>query len=97
MANKIKVACVQNCATPDVNENIETSLRLSREAISAGAQLIATPEYFSGLKTEAGKFLPVAFEEGEHPSSKVWLPRRPTVFEWCMLTNVVVTWFGVVA
>ena len=67
MANKIKVACVQNCATPDVNENIETSLRLSREAISAGAQLIATPEYFSGLKTEDGKFLPVAFEEGEHP------------------------------
>jgi len=62
-----KVACVQNCATQDVQHNIDTSLRIAGAAAADGAQLIATPEYFSGLETKDGLFLPGAYREQEHP------------------------------
>ena len=67
MSKKFVAACVQNNATPDVDLNIETVLRLAREAVQAGAGLICTPEYFSGLRTENGLFHPAAFPEAEHP------------------------------
>jgi deaminated glutathione amidase len=64
----LKVACIQNCASPEVDYNIELCLRLTREAASAGARLIALPEYFSGLRTEGPRIIPVAFRETEHPA-----------------------------
>ena len=67
MSTKFVAACIQNNATPDVDFNIETTLRLAREAAEAGAGLICTPEYFSGLRTENGLFHPAAFAEAEHP------------------------------
>jgi deaminated glutathione amidase len=63
----LKVACIQNCATPDVDHNIEVCLKLTRQASSQGARLIALPEYFSGLRTEGPQIIPVAFRETEHP------------------------------
>ncbi len=67
MTQSFTIACIQNCATPDVHENIETSVRLSRKAAREGASLICTPEYFSGLKGEGAIIHPVAFEEADHP------------------------------
>lgn len=67
MSKKFVAACIQNNATPDVDFNIETTLRLAKDAAEAGAGLICTPEYFSGLRTENGLFLPTAFAEAEHP------------------------------
>jgi deaminated glutathione amidase len=64
---KLKVACLQNCATPEVDHNIKVCLDLTRQAASAGARLIALPEYFSGLRTEGPQIVPVAFRETEHP------------------------------
>lgn len=67
MSSTFKAACIQNCATPDVHENIEITIRLTREAAAAGANLICLPEYFSGLTTDNGKIHPVHFTEDEHP------------------------------
>ena len=67
MSRNFVAACIQNNATPDVDFNVETTLRLAGEAARAGASLICTPEYFSGLRTENGLFLPTAFPETEHP------------------------------
>ena len=67
MSRNFVAACIQNNATPDVDFNVETTLRLARDAAEAGAGLICTPEYFSGLRTESGLFLPTAFPEAEHP------------------------------
>ncbi len=68
MSEKFVAACIQNNATPDVDFNIATTLRLAKEAAEAGADLICTPEYFSGLRTENGLFHPAAFAEAEHPA-----------------------------
>lgn len=67
MYAKYTAACIQNCATPDVYENIRISLDLAARAVAAGANLIATAEYFSGLETKDGTFHPAAFLEEEHP------------------------------
>ncbi len=67
MPKTFTAACVQNNATTDVDFNIETALRLAKRAADAGADLICTPEYFSGLRTENGFFHPAAFPEAEHP------------------------------
>jgi predicted amidohydrolase len=65
---KLTLACIQNCATPEVDRNIELCLKLTRDAAAEGARLIALPEYFSGLRTEGPKIIPVAFRETEHPA-----------------------------
>ena len=67
MSKTFTAACVQNNASTDVDFNIETALRLAKRAADAGADLICTPEYFSGLRTENGFFHPAAFPEAEHP------------------------------
>ncbi len=67
MTTKFKAACVQNCATADVDENIEICTRLTRQAAAEGAKLIALPEYFSGLEVIDRMIHPVAFPEGNHP------------------------------
>ncbi len=67
MAETFIAACIQNSATPDVDENIEVCRDLVRAAAADGATLIATPEYFSGLHTDEGRIIPVAFAEDEHP------------------------------
>ena len=79
---------MQNCATPDVHENIEVSVRLARDAAKMGAQLIATPEYFSGLRTEDGKFLPTAFREEEHPVLPAFSDLARELNVWFLLGSV---------
>ncbi len=56
-------ACIQNSATPDVHHNIARCLELTRAAAAEGARFIALPEYFSGLRTEGPRIIPVAFAE----------------------------------
>ena len=91
MINKVKVACVQNCATPDVNENLETSLRLAHQAAGEGAKLICTPEYFSGLETKDGLFFPAAFKEKNHPVIPAFIEAAKKLDVWFLLGSLGVT------
>lgn len=43
-ANNFTVACVQNCATDDLDANIATLTGLIDEAVSSGADLVCLPE-----------------------------------------------------
>ena len=64
----LKVACIQNSATPDLGADIATCLRLVDRAAGDGAKLVALPEYCVGLDTRDGRLHPVAFPEHEHPA-----------------------------
>jgi len=70
----IKAACIQNCATPDIAHNLERCVRLVRRAAAAGANFIALPEYFSGLRVEGRKIIPVAYPEAGHPAFEAFTP-----------------------
>lgn len=88
MSKKFTVACVQNCATPDVMHNIETSLRLAGAAAADGAELIATPEYFSGLETRGGLFLPGAYPEADHPVLPAFAKAARKLGVWFLLGSI---------
>jgi predicted amidohydrolase len=67
MTETFKAACIQNCATPDVDHDIDVLTHLTGDAAARGATLIALPEYCAGLDTKDGKLFPVAYSESEHP------------------------------
>jgi len=67
MTGIFRVACIQNCATPRVEENTRRALALTRAAAADGASLVCLPEYFSGLETDGARIHPVAYPEVEHP------------------------------
>lgn len=91
MSIKFTAACLQNNATPDVAFNIDVSLRLARQAAGDGATLIATPEYFSGLETKDGRFLPAAFEETDHPVLPAFAEAARELGVWFLLGSLGVT------
>ena len=91
MSEKFVAACVQNNATPDVHENIDTCLKLSREAAAQGADLIATPEYFSGLRTEDALLIPTAFAEEAHPVLPAFQKAAKELKVWFLLGSLGVT------
>jgi predicted amidohydrolase len=67
MVQKFIAACVQNCATPDVEADIAILAKLIERAAAQGAQLIALPEYCAGLDTKDGMLHPFAVPEADHP------------------------------
>ena len=62
-----KFAAIQTVSTPDVGRNLEAAARLVAEAVDAGAQWVALPEYFClmGLRDDAK--LDIAEADGEGP------------------------------
>ena len=91
MSATFKAACIQNCATPDVAENIQTTVALTRDAAKAGASLVCLPEYFSGLETEGGKVHPAAFPEAEHPVIPAFADEARSLGIWVLLGSLGVT------
>ena len=67
MLDKFITACVQNCATPDVEADIAILSKLVDSAASQGAEFIALPEYCAGLDTKDGMLHPFAVPESDHP------------------------------
>ncbi|HYC38591.1 MAG TPA: carbon-nitrogen hydrolase family protein [Usitatibacter sp.] len=54
--NRLRVAVVQSCATPDLQANLADLTKRIREAGQAGAQLIALPEACEFLHPENAEF-----------------------------------------
>lgn len=67
MSNILTVACIQNNATPQWQENLDYCTQQIRLAADAGASFIATAEYFSGLKAFGSHTIPIAFDYENHP------------------------------
>jgi predicted amidohydrolase len=90
MSKRFKAACIQFCAAPEIEQNLETSLRLTRKSAAAGAQLILLPEYFSGIRTEGSQFIPVAFREEEHPALPAFAAAARELGLWILLGSLAV-------
>lgn len=81
-------ACIQNSATSDVDHNIDLASRLIRQAAKDGANFIATAEYFSGLTTKDGLFLPVAFPEVDNPVLMAFCSLAKELNVWLLLGSL---------
>ena len=88
MAETFRAACIQFSARPEIETNLEKSLRLTRQAAAQGAKLVALPEYFSGVSTEGYRVLPVAFREGEHPAIPAFVTAARDLGIWILLGSL---------
>jgi predicted amidohydrolase len=90
MADRFKAACVQFCAAPEIELNLDTSLRLTREAAAAGASLVCLPEYFSGLRIDGGRLIPTAAPEHAHPAIPAFSRAARELGVWILLGSLAV-------
>lgn len=67
MSHLLTVACIQNNASPVLQDNLDYCSQQIQLAANAGASFIATAEYFSGVKNENSLTLPIAFPYQNHP------------------------------
>ena len=62
----INIACLQTRPRPDFQSALDEALSLSKDAVGAGAEFIALPEYCGGLRTEGSAIVPPAAPEETH-------------------------------
>ena len=88
MVQKFIAACVQNCATPDVEADIAILSKLVARAASEGARLVALPEYCAGLDTKEGMLHPFAVPEGDHPVLPAMAALARTHKIWILIGSI---------
>jgi deaminated glutathione amidase len=91
LSRPFRAACIQFTATPEVEPNIDTGLRLTREAFAAGADLVCLPEFFSGVRSDGPRFIPTAFPEGSHPVLDAWRKASRSASRWSLLGSIGIT------
>lgn len=65
-SNGVTVACVQHCASRDVQRNLDTLARLIERAVADGAGLVCLPEYCAAYGMTDGRLTVAAKPEAEH-------------------------------
>lgn len=88
MAERFKIACVQNSAVAEVDRNIAIAGRLTRAAIERGAEIVCLPEYFSGVELKGGLLHPAAFAEDRHPVLQAFCDLAREKRTWLLLGSL---------
>jgi len=83
MERTLNISCLQTRPRARFESALDEAITLAEEAVAAGAQLIALPEYCGGLEIDGSKLIPPARSEDKHPvliglrkfakEKKVWL------------------------
>jgi deaminated glutathione amidase len=88
MIQKFTAACIQNCATPDVEADIAILAKLVDSAAAKGAELIALPEYCAGLDAKNGMLHPFAVPESDHPVLPAMAARAKAHKAWILVGSI---------
>lgn len=76
------VACLQVNASNDMAANIETALRLTREAVKSGAQFVLMPENVVMMEWGREASLAKAHPEHDHPALKAFMALASELKIW---------------
>ena len=87
---KFNIACIQNCASNNLNSTIEDAVALTREANAAGAQLICLPEFFSFLNLDENGLDVAPYPESEHPTLSAFRDLSSELQAWLLLGSIAV-------
>ena len=68
--------------------------RLLDRAVDAGADFVAFPEYFGGVRSDGPTYIPTAFPEAEHPVLAAMRESAKAARLWLLLGSVGVTVAG---
>tara|TARA_Y100001970_G_C14214785_1_gene849004 strand:- start:179 stop:994 length:816 start_codon:yes stop_codon:yes gene_type:complete len=64
------IACIQISPNPDFQTSLDEAIFFGQDAVDAGADVLALPEYCGGLKTEGSLISPPHLPEESHPVLK---------------------------
>ncbi|MFP6743586.1 MAG: carbon-nitrogen hydrolase family protein [Alphaproteobacteria bacterium] len=84
----LKVACIQNTATQDLDENMATSSALVREAAAAGADFITLPEHCSLMEPRRDVLHQHAVPLDEHPTLAKFQALAAEVGRWMLIGSL---------
>ena len=87
---KFNIACIQNCATDNLDQTIQDCEILSREAYDAGADLICLPEFFSFLNLNEEGLDVAPFRESEHPTLASFQELSLKLQVWILLGSIAI-------
>jgi predicted amidohydrolase len=87
---KFNIACIQNCATDNLNQTIQDCEVLSQEAYDAGADLICLPEFFSYLNLNEEGLDVAPFRESEHPTLAAFQELSLKLQVWILLGSIAI-------
>ena len=87
---KFNIACIQNCATDNLDQTIQDCKILSREAYDAGADLICLPEFFSFLNLNKEGLDVAPFRESEHPTLATFQELSLKLQVWILLGSIAI-------
>jgi len=89
--SKFKAACIQFTARPEVEPNLATSLRMTRDAAARGAKLVCLPEFFTGLELVGGNLMPAVVKEEDNPVLPAFKELARELGLWISLGSMGVT------
>ena len=87
---KLKIACIQNCATDDLLANIKDATDLVRQAHDDGAELICSAEFFSYLNLDEQGLDVAPFKEDQHPTLTAFQSLAQELGVWLLLGSIAV-------
>jgi len=88
------VACVQNCASDDLDANLRGVEELVRGAAAAGADLICLPEFYCLLEPRDGAYYEHGYEEATHPALAHGCGLARDLGRWLLLGSIPVRDIG---
>ena len=83
-------ACVQLRSSDDVEENIRTASALIREARSAGAEFVATPENTTLMAPDGGAKLELSRREEKDPALPVFAALAAELGIWLLIGSLAI-------
>ena len=90
MPREIHVACLQTRPRATFDEASQEALRLAREAVARGAQMLFLPEYCGGLRTDGPRIAAPTAAEAEHPVVRALRAFAREHSVWIMVGSVAV-------
>jgi predicted amidohydrolase len=90
----VKVACIQNCAGPDMDESLAQAVALCRKAAREGARFLLLPEFFSCLKVAEDSFELGVQPESKHPALPLFTNLARELNTWILLGSLAVSGSG---
>jgi len=88
MSENFTVACVQNCAGPDMRSNLVNIESLVRAAAGKGAALVCLPEFFSCLDVRDGVFEVGALPDERHPAVPLFQDLAKELGVWIQMGSI---------
>ena len=87
-AKPFKVACIQNTATPDVDENVAHLISRIREAAAQGADFITLPEHCTLMEPRTAVLHHHALALDEHPTLARFKALAGELGRWLLIGSI---------